>query len=352
MAASMAGNHLPIPIPVQWCVFICGSVKGDECLMEGRVFELRSTCPCVLRLRFPAPTLQPQQPAAPGTQRPSTAGATPPAAQELTQTATIRNAVNLKKSTLSVQAAPGAPGKLSVSFSFDASAPAAVTVFFGAREDLQRGCQLTAAVPPAAPLLYPKGLGLAYPPAPGAGTTLDLAALPESTLLGETPDVYALAVRLETVTEAGAAEGRRLEELQPGAPQPAWVQSQTTFAYLHREEEGVYAVRVCKQKIWVEGVSYELQEIYGLEQSGMIPAAPGTADDSEERLCVICLVNDRDTTVLPCRHMCMCHECAQELRKQTSKCPICRNHVESLLHIKMSKGARKAAASAAGAAAV
>jgi Zinc finger, C3HC4 type (RING finger) len=50
---------------------------------------------------------------------------------------------------------------------------------------------------------------------------------------------------------------------------------------------------------------------------------------------VICLVNDRDTTVLPCRHMCMCHECAQELRKQTSKCPICRNHVESLLHIMM-----------------
>lgn len=55
----------------------------------------------------------------------------------------------------------------------------------------------------------------------------------------------------------------------------------------------------------------------------------------EERLCVICLNKDRDTTVLPCRHMCMCHECAQELRKQTSKCPICRNHVESLLHIKM-----------------
>ncbi len=37
----------------------------------------------------------------------------------------------------------------------------------------------------------------------------------------------------------------------------------------------------------------------------------------------------------PCR--CMCHECAQELRKQTSKCPICRNQVESLLHIKVSR---------------
>ncbi len=33
--------------------------------------------------------------------------------------------------------------------------------------------------------------------------------------------------------------------------------------------------------------------------------------EAEDRLCVICLVNERDTTVLPCRHMCMCHECAQ-----------------------------------------
>ena len=58
-------------------------------------------------------------------------------------------------------------------------------------------------------------------------------------------------------------------------------------------------------------------------------------ESEDERMCVICLSIERDTTVLPCRHMCMCHECAQELRKQTSKCPICRNHVESLLHIRM-----------------
>lgn len=72
---------------------------------------------------------------------------------------------------------------------------------------------------------------------------------------------------------------------------------------------------------------------------------PQTVEDAEERLCVICLVNERDTTVLPCRHMCMCHDCAQELRRQTSKCPICRNHVESLLHIKMQKGANPSGSS-------
>ena len=45
------------------------------------------------------------------------------------------------------------------------------------------------------------------------------------------------------------------------------MQSQTTFAALARDEEGRWCARVLKQKIWVEGVSYELQEIYGMENS-------------------------------------------------------------------------------------
>ena len=50
-----------------------------------------------------------------------------------------------------------------------------------------------------------------------------------------------------------------MQELAPGGEQKVWVQSQTTFAVLHREEDGAWAVRVAKQKIWVDGVSYELQ---------------------------------------------------------------------------------------------
>lgn len=41
------------------------------------------------------------------------------------------------------------------------------------------------------------------------------------------------------------------------------------------------------------------------------------------------------------RHMCMCKDCAQELAKQTSKCPICRNTIESLLHIKVQRRGRR-----------
>ena len=57
-----------------------------------------------------------------------------------------------------------------------------------------------------------------------------------------------------------------------------------------------------KQKIWVAGVTYELCEIYGIEQS---------SDDEIGKECVVCLSGECDTTVLPCRHMCLCHACAQ-----------------------------------------
>ena len=58
-----------------------------------------------------------------------------------------------------------------------------------------------------------------------------------------------------------------VQALKPGAPQRSWVQSQTTFATLIKDEEGHWMPRVTKQKIWVEGTSYELQEIYGIENS-------------------------------------------------------------------------------------
>lgn len=43
--------------------------------------------------------------------------------QQLTKTATIRNSVNLKKSSLGVKPVPGKPHELRICFTFDASAP-------------------------------------------------------------------------------------------------------------------------------------------------------------------------------------------------------------------------------------
>jgi E3 ubiquitin-protein ligase MGRN1 len=116
---------------------------------------------------------------------------------------------------------------------------------------------------------------------------------------------------------------------------------------------------VLKQKIWARGVSYELQEIYGMDggaasrsdagsgpQNGGAQAAHdagsggdgdgnsaggvaaqgvhGSAAAAAAAECVICMSAERDTTVLPCRHMCLCRECALALKTRSNTCPICR----------------------------
>ncbi|XP_028230511.1 E3 ubiquitin ligase Rnf157-like [Glycine soja] len=62
-------------------------------------------------------------------------------------------------------------------------------------------------------------------------------------------------------------------------------------------------------------------------------------DDNDPRNeCVICMTEPKDTTVLPCRHMCMCNECANALQHQFNKCPKCRQPIEELIEIKMNNG--------------
>jgi len=337
-------------------------------------------------------------------------------------------------------------------FDFDASAPAAATVFFGAAEDPRRRCALRAAtvgieggdgdgrtgrlLASKVAAVYPKGgMGLRFPPpspegeeessdsasdaaaaaaaaATGGGggegfeersskrrhslilegcmiaaeTAAALAADSERAMSSQAAAAsgsssstsspalppFAVAVRLEALTPEGEGSPSSggvdlLRKLVPGAPHSAGTQSQTTFARIlpvrrkppqHQEGGGgggggsggeisqppVYELRVVKQKIWVAGVSYELQEIYGMGAAASAASAaaaaaassaaaapppsnandePGTATTGmatalsdantaisssstaaeEERLCVVCLCEPRDTTVLPCRHM-------------------------------------------------
>jgi hypothetical protein len=132
--------------------------------------------------------------------------------------------------------------------------------------------------------------------------------------------------------------------MEVGGPLPPWAQAQTTYAKLRKDDEGHWRLQILKQKIWVGGTSYELQEIYGMDSNRLNGSAVN--EDVEGRECVICMSAERDTTVLPCRHMCMCQPCASALKTQTNKCPICREEIESLLHIKIQrKGTAKSGVS-------
>ncbi|MEW5309992.1 MAG: hypothetical protein WDW38_001829 [Sanguina aurantia] len=256
--------------------------------------------------------------------------------QEYQQTATIRNQVNLKKHTLRLEPTAD-PNVLAIIFTFDASASCRISTFVRATED-PKTCRITAMsmVPP--PTVHDKGLEIKFggSEAPGPSHVIDLGSVAVTELLASSDSTFPLIVRLEALTDEGREEGRSLHALPVGCELPKWVQSQSTYGKLAKEEDGSWGVRVIKQKIWVKGTSYELQEIFGMEQNRGSAVEDG-ADDADGNECVICMSARRDTTALPCRHMCMCHGCASALKNQTNKCPICRNEIESLLHIRINK---------------
>ncbi|KAK2571929.1 E3 ubiquitin-protein ligase MGRN1 [Acropora cervicornis] len=89
-------------------------------------------------------------------------------------------------------------------------------------------------------------------------------------------------------------------------------------------------------QIDVDGLCYLLQEIYGIENKVNQKSVKEEEYDLEETglECVICMSDMRDTLILPCRHLCLCRECAESLRYQANNCPICRSPFHALLQIR------------------
>ncbi|CAN7128416.1 unnamed protein product [Brassica rapa subsp. narinosa] len=221
---------------------------------------------------------------------------------------TIKNDVNLNKDTLRFEPDESNPGKFLLSFTFDANVPGSITVMFFAKEG--KDCDLIATKAdlfPSTTVSFPKGLGQKFKQP--CGTGIELSALSEAELVeANESDVYHVAVKAE-----GKTPNRQI-----------------THAVLEKEK-GEYKAKVVKQVLWVNGSKYVLKEIYGI---GNTADGSGGEDETESgKECVICLTEPRDTTVLPCRHMCMCSGCAKLLRFQTNLCPICRQPVNRLLEI-------------------
>ncbi|KAI3790704.1 hypothetical protein L2E82_03947 [Cichorium intybus] len=105
---------------------------------------------------------------------------------------------------------------------------------------------------------------------------------------------------------------------------------QITQAVLEKNNGDHFKVKVIRQILWIDGIRYELREIYGIGNSEESFDDTGSGEE-----CVICMTEPKDTAVLPCRHMCLCSECAKALRLQSNKCPICRQPIEELMEIKI-----------------
>jgi hypothetical protein len=94
-----------------------------------------------------------------------------------------------------------------------------------------------------------------------------------------------------------------------------------------------YNCRVLRQKLLVNGSVYNVYDIFGAENE--IEESGSLLDGGLQSTCVICMSEPRTTLVIPCRHMCLCEDCAETLKVQSVKCPICRGPVRSLLKIEV-----------------
>ena len=52
-------------------------------------------------------------------------------------------------------------------------------------------------------------------------------------------------------------------------------------------------------------------------------------DEDDSKKCVICLEEDKCILLMPCKHVCCCEGCSNDV----NKCPICRNKIESKIKI-------------------
>lgn len=100
------------------------------------------------------------------------------------------------------------------------------------------------------------------------------------------------------------------------------------FAYSNIQPERIQSVnlRPIKKIIISNGQSFELEAAYGL---GVKDDKVKDADD--QKLCVVCLTNNKDVLNKPCRHVCLCQECARHLMgTKDNKCPNCRQVITDI----------------------
>jgi len=92
------------------------------------------------------------------------------------------------------------------------------------------------------------------------------------------------------------------------------------------DNESIFEIRHLFTRIQYKGKLYTMEDIYGCE----LPID----EDEIGHECVICICDPPNTLVLPCRHLCLCEDCANNFRGQSDRCPICRTQILSMILIK------------------
>lgn len=140
---------------------------------------------------------------------------------------------------------------------------------------------------------FQKGLGQKFHQPSGTGIDLGFFELDDLAKPSPGEDVYPLVISAATSLPSHLDE-HVSETMQDTSPH-----MQITQAVLEKNNGDPFQVRVIRQILWIDGVRYELREIFGIGSS----AVEGFDDNDPGKECVICMTEPKDTAVLPCRHM-------------------------------------------------
>jgi len=119
------------------------------------------------------------------------------------------------------------------------------------------------------------------------------------------------------------------------------------FVYCTFEKNDSFSVKIRKQYLVVD--NKRIFEIYGdfykVDASNVPSTSSATSDsaingssqqqqdDEGKNNCVVCIADRACIATLPCRHVCLCANCAKILRQQSNKCPMCRGMVQEMVRI-------------------
>ncbi|CAE1165052.1 E3 ubiquitin-protein ligase MGRN1,Probable E3 ubiquitin-protein ligase MGRN1,E3 ubiquitin ligase Rnf157,E3 ubiquitin ligase RNF157 [Acanthosepion pharaonis] len=249
-------------------------------------------------------------------------------------TKTLKSLVNIRKDTLRfvrISDAEKVPldnsdteqtfnhHRYNIEFTFDSDVKCAITIYYFAMEEISNG-QLVyhprAASMNSETYHYKRGANQVFSQ---STHVVDPSKFPEEDWQYN-PDKEVIPVVIQCIVE---------EEEHAG-------HSHVTFAVVEKNADSGYVLKPLKQKQCVGGLCYLLQEIYGIENKNLERSKLDADDEIEDTgsECVICMSDMRDTLILPCRHLCLCNNCAESLRYQASNCPICRAPFRALLQIR------------------
>lgn len=79
---------------------------------------------------------------------------------------------------------------------------------------------------------------------------------------------------------------------------------------------GHFVIKTVGQRLKTYGIWIDLFDIY---------------DSSNNGLCMICYNKKCNTIILPCNHSFACLLCANHIKQNEKKCPICKNNVEDII---------------------